>query len=177
MNGAPTFLDAGCGNGSYAVSQSWHDEYDYTGVDVDPGEVVEAQSRGLNAQEGDVHDLDFADDEFDRIVAKAVLEHVEDPLRATQELRRVLTPGGSLTVIVPSDRSYDVWGDYTHLRAFRRDALIYLLVDAGFDRASIGVSGRMGWASPGMALKSVARIIAPWTPYGYPRAWVAEARW
>lgn len=168
-------LDVGCGDGSTAVSRGWPTQYDYTGLDVDDDALIAAQTRGLDARKHDVTTgLDFSDGEFDRVVCKAILEHVPDPLAVAKECWRVLKPGGELLVIVPSDRSYDVWGDYTHLRGFRKDALRDLLTDAGFER--IDISPRTGWDSPGAFLKSAARILAPWTPYGFPRAWSATAQ-
>lgn len=171
----PRLLDVGCGDGRYASRKGWVDEYQYLGVDIDPNRVKTAQARGLDVRQHDVLDgLPFDDGAFDRVVAKAILEHVTDPLAAAEECRRVLAPKGTFIAIVPSDRSYDVWGDYTHLRAFRSDAFADLLTDAGFQRLTI--KPRMGWQSVGGAVKSIGRILAPWTPYGYPRAWVATAR-
>lgn len=40
--------------------------------------------------------LPFADDTFDLILSQAVLEHVPDPQRATDEMRRVLRPEGRI---------------------------------------------------------------------------------
>lgn len=174
MMSGKRLLDVGCGDGSYAIDQGWPVKHDYTGVDVDPDRVARAQQRGLDVTQGDiVEGLDYPEDSQDIVVAKAVLEHVEEPLTAARECRRVLKPDGTFRVIVPSDRSFDVWGDYTHLRAFRRDALRDLLEDAGFEVEMI--EPRMGWTSLGMVAKSVARILAPWTPYGFPRAWDATA--
>lgn len=166
-------LDVGCGDGLAAIKRGLH-EHEYVGIDVDPDKVERARERGLEVSHGDVcAGLSFDDNTFDRVIAKAVLEHVADPLEAARECRRVLKPDGWFTVIVPSDRSYDVWGDYTHKRAFRRDSLQDVLTHAGFRVDDI--HARMGWSSVGMAMKSLARMAAPWTPYGYPRAWQAEA--
>jgi len=168
-------LDVGCGDGSTAIDRGWPSKYDYTGVDIDADRLASARTRGLDVRNHDVtQGLDYETGAFDRVVCKAILEHVEDPLALAQECRRVLKPGGLLTVVVPSDRSYDVWGDYTHRRAFRRDAIQDLLTDADFHR--IQISPRTGWDSPGAFLKSIVRIAAPWTPYGFPRAWHATAR-
>lgn len=167
-------LDVGCGDGSTAIDRGWPQQFDYLGLDVDEEKLTAARTQGLNVQNHNADTgLDFPDGEFDRVVCKAVLEHVEQPLRVTKECRRVLEPGGRLLVIVPSDRSYDVWGDYTHLRAFRKDALRDLLEDAGFDTLDIQPYHPLD--SVGMAVKSATRILAPWTPYGYPRAWKATA--
>lgn len=174
MNAATKLLDVGCGDGQYALHQGWPTEYDYYGIDIDKSRIAAARRRGLDVSRGDVvHGLPYDNGEFDRVVAKAVLEHVADPLTAAQECQRVLRVGGQFDAIVPSDRSYDLWGDYSHRRGFRRDALSDLLADAGFRQ--IRIQPRMGWTSIGMALQSLYRIAAPWTPYGFPRAWHAQA--
>lgn len=49
----------------------------------------------------DIHDLGFADDEFDVAVCVSVLEHVPQPLQAIAELHRVLKPGGLIWVQLP----------------------------------------------------------------------------
>lgn len=168
-------LDVGCGDGSAAVDRGWPTRYDYEGIDIDEDRLASARTRGLDVRKHDVSQgLDYDDGEFDVVVCKAILEHVEEPLVVARECWRVLKPNGIITAIVPSDRSYDVWGDYTHLRAFRKDALRDLLEDARFHR--IKISPRTGWDSPGAFVKSVARMAAPWTPYGWPRAWHATAR-
>ncbi|MFD7551172.1 methyltransferase domain-containing protein [Streptomyces sp. NPDC059816] len=59
---------------------------------VAPGAPVEWQ-------QADVFDLPFADAEFDHVFVCFVLEHLPDPQGALTALRRVLRPGGSLTVI------------------------------------------------------------------------------
>ncbi len=46
----------------------------------------------------DVHDLTFADDSVGTIVCLETLEHVADPIRAVQEMWRVLRPGGVLAI-------------------------------------------------------------------------------
>lgn len=169
------FLDVGCGTGDVAISMGWNREYDeYVGLDIDRDAVADAQAKGLDARRYDVTEgLPFPANHFDRIVAKAVLEHLPDPTAVLRECYRVLKPGGTLRVVVPSDRSYDVWGDHTHKRAYRRDALGRQLEAGGF--SDYEISPRMGWSSVGQTLRSVYRIAAPWTPYGYPRAWDAEA--
>ncbi len=42
----------------------------------------------------DAHDLPFADETFDGVIAVAILEHVADPVRCVAEFARVLKPNG-----------------------------------------------------------------------------------
>lgn len=60
---------------------------------------------GCDIQEGpgvdrieDVHELSFDDDSVGTIICLETLEHVADPLRAVQEMHRVLRPGGVLAI-------------------------------------------------------------------------------
>lgn len=49
----------------------------------------------------DLHDLPLAEGAFDFVVCTEVLEHVRDPVRVLEELRRVLRPGGGLLLTTP----------------------------------------------------------------------------
>lgn len=49
----------------------------------------------------DVHDLPFADETFDAVVAQAVLEHVADPYRSVAEIHRVLKLDGLVYAEIP----------------------------------------------------------------------------
>jgi SAM-dependent methyltransferase len=65
---------------------------------------------------GDVQDLPLPDDSEDAIVCNAILEHVENPIKAAAELYRVLKPGGLCFMYVPflyyyhAEKGY--YGDY-----------------------------------------------------------------
>lgn len=62
----------------------------YIGCDVQPGPGVD--------QIEDVHALTFADDSIGTVVSFDTLEHIADPLRALQEIHRVLAPGGVVAI-------------------------------------------------------------------------------
>ena len=64
-----------------------------------------AEHIGCDIQEGpgvdrieDVHALTFADDSVGTIICLETLEHVRDPIRAVEEMHRVLKPGGVLAI-------------------------------------------------------------------------------
>lgn len=65
---------------------------------------------------GDIHNLPFADSSKEAILCLAVLEHVENPIKAMEELHRVLKPGGKLLIYVPFLYYYHAhegyYGDY-----------------------------------------------------------------
>jgi ubiquinone/menaquinone biosynthesis C-methylase UbiE len=49
----------------------------------------------------DAHDIPFADESFDAVIAQAVLEHVADPYRCMEEIHRVLKGQGLVYVETP----------------------------------------------------------------------------
>jgi SAM-dependent methyltransferase len=49
----------------------------------------------------DIHQMPFADRAFDVVLCNHVLEHVENDIRAMQEIHRVLRPGGFAILQVP----------------------------------------------------------------------------
>jgi len=65
---------------------------------------------------GDIHNLPFADNTKEAIICIAVLEHVENPIKAVDELYRSLKPGGKVLIYVPFLYYYHAhkgyYGDY-----------------------------------------------------------------
>jgi len=55
---------------------------------------------------GDIHRTTFADGTFDRVVANAVLPHLDDRAAALREIRRVLKPDGLLAISHPRGRRW-----------------------------------------------------------------------
>ncbi len=89
---------------------------------------------------GDVQNLDFcADNSYDTVICLEVLEHVQDPFKAIQELHRVLKPEGILILSVPHlSRLHDEPNDYYR---FTRYGLGCMLERAGFQVLSLQKRG------------------------------------
>jgi len=76
---------------------------------------------------GDIHHLPFEDNSLDGIVCMAVLEHVENPILAMQEMHRVLRPEGMLFLYVPFLYYYHAEvGYYRDFWRFTKDALHHM---------------------------------------------------
>jgi len=85
---------------------------------------------------GDIHDLPFSDNSQDAVVCMAVLEHVEDPKKACEEIKRVLKPGGYAFFYVPFLFYYHAeTGYYKDYWRFTKDSLNLLF--KGFSRLEI----------------------------------------
>ena len=79
---------------------------------------------------GDIHALPFDDNTQEAIVCMAVLEHVEDPVKAYKELYRVLKPGGYCFIYVPFLFYYHAEvGYYKDYWRFSEDAIRHLSRD------------------------------------------------
>lgn len=131
-------LDAGCGEGRH----SWDlvkGNYRVVSIDLDLEALSNnygfmkylktlGEARGtFCVVQGNVQALPFADATFDRIICSEVLEHVDDYFKAMAELVRVLKPGGTIGVSVPTwitevfywklDKNYSHPGG--HIRIFK----------------------------------------------------------
>ncbi|HVR76130.1 MAG TPA: class I SAM-dependent methyltransferase [Planctomycetota bacterium] len=72
------------------------------GVDLSPAKVARARMRGFQVEEADMHDLSrFEDGSFDAVLSSHTLEHAYEPGRVVLELRRLLSAGGLLFVVLP----------------------------------------------------------------------------
>ena len=148
-------LDMGCGGGRHAFELARRGA-DVVALDYSYDELVPVQGM-LNAMRaegevpvgsvtqavrGDALRLPFPDASFDRIVAAEVLEHIPADEDAMAELRRVLKPGGLISVTVPrywpekvcwalSDEYHEVAGG--HVRIYRGTELLDKLTRTGLE--------------------------------------------
>lgn len=79
---------------------------------------------------GDIHDLPMPNASLDAVICIAVLEHVEEPLKAMKEIYRVLKPGGFCFIYVPFLYYYHpLAGYYQDFYRFTYDGVKYLAKD------------------------------------------------
>ncbi|MDD4271828.1 MAG: methyltransferase domain-containing protein [Patescibacteria group bacterium] len=79
---------------------------------------------------GDIHNLPMPDASVDAIICIAVLEHVEEPLKAMKEIYRVLKPGGYAFFYVPFLYYYHPCENYYQdFYRFTYDGVKYLARD------------------------------------------------
>jgi len=92
-------LDIGCGANKVPGA---------IGMDINPRTAADV-----------IHDLDdlpypFADDEFDEVIGRHVIEHVRDPMAVMNELHRITRPGGTVKLVAPHWTNPDFATDLTH---------------------------------------------------------------
>lgn len=89
-------LDAGSGEGRY---RHYFDHTRYTGVDLAVGDSTWDYSTVDTL--GDLGFLPFADNTFDAAVCIQTMEHISEPMQVTNEIGRVLKPGGRYYLSAP----------------------------------------------------------------------------
>ncbi|MGD1058492.1 MAG: methyltransferase domain-containing protein [Solirubrobacteraceae bacterium] len=102
-------LDAGCGAAYGTILLAEAGALEVVGVDR-ASEVLDSVRTQMPSNvvlnEGDVTALPYENGRFDLVVCFEVIEHLDDPGRALDEFRRVLTPEGVLAVSSPNREVY-----------------------------------------------------------------------
>ncbi|KND48429.1 MAG: Alternative oxidase/tellurite resistance protein TehB [Parcubacteria bacterium C7867-005] len=83
-----------------------------------------------------VHNLDetpwpVEDSSVDLVFAHSVVEHLSDIVSFTDEVWRVLKPGGRVIITVPYFRSVDSFTDITHKHFFTSKSFDYFIKNSG----------------------------------------------
>jgi 2-polyprenyl-3-methyl-5-hydroxy-6-metoxy-1,4-benzoquinol methylase len=129
-------LDLGCRDGS--LTRAYAAGNEIVGVDADREALAAASKLGIETHWADLDEpLDFADASFDVVVAGELLEHLRDPHRIVDDVRRVLRPGGVFVASVPNAYRLknrlrfllgrDPEDDPTHLQMFAPHDVLTLL--------------------------------------------------
>jgi SAM-dependent methyltransferase len=161
-------LEAGCGVGAQTVILAANSpQAAFTSIDISGESLAEAQHQvqaagfsNVTFWRASIFDLPFGPACFDHVFVCFVLEHLPDPAGTLEALRRVLKPGGSITVIEGDHGSAYFHPDSVHARRaiqclvdLQRQAggdsligrqLYPLLVQAGY--RDVTVSPRMVYA-------------------------------
>ncbi len=137
-------LEAGCGTGEQtAILADQNPECTFVSIDIAGESLAMAEkalrSRGIQNvrfQPADVFNLPFARESFDHIFVCFLLEHIRAPMTALKALRKVLKPGGTITVI-----EGDHGSAYYHPRSEAAQATIQCLIDV---QAALGGNSLIG---------------------------------
>jgi len=100
-----TVLEVAPGPGYFSIELAKLGPYSITGVDLSHTFVEMARKKAADAgvridfRQGNAADLPFADDTFDFLLCRAAFKNFGQPVRALQEMCRVLKPGGRGLII------------------------------------------------------------------------------
>ncbi|MGI9537017.1 MAG: methyltransferase domain-containing protein [Desulfocapsaceae bacterium] len=100
-------LEAGCGTGAQTVILAANNpSAHFISVDLAEDSLTEAASAisahgfsNVSLEQQNIYELRYPENHFDHIFCCFVLEHLPDPDQALLKLKRVLKPGGTITVI------------------------------------------------------------------------------
>ena len=100
-------LDAGCGTGIFSTIFARNEASRVTGIDISEGSLGTARNlqnqfglQNVTFHKEDMLQLPFPDGSFDIVWAWGTVHHTTDPLKAVEELIRVLKNEGSLLLAV-----------------------------------------------------------------------------
>lgn len=127
-------LDLGAGENPHSDATTTMDVVDLPGIDV----VHDATDRPWP----------FDDNEFDRVTARHVLEHIQHPEDVFHEVARILTDEGRFEVVVPL--GLDARTDPTHVHEWTYETPAYFAAGSPYD---------YGWNLP---YRLVARRVDAW---------------
>ncbi len=65
----------------------------------------------------------FKENQFEEILAKDILEHLEKPDKCIRELWRISKKGCKIEITVPHYSSVNAWGDMTHVKPFSQHSM------------------------------------------------------
>jgi trans-aconitate methyltransferase len=102
-----TVLEAGCGVGAQTVTLAARSpSARFTSIDISSQSLDAAQQTtraagltNVTFRQADIFSLPFEADSFDHVFVCFVLEHLGQPMEALTRLKRLLKPGGTVTVI------------------------------------------------------------------------------
>lgn len=100
-------LEVGAGTGEHLASVR-HRFDNYVLTDINPELLREAERKfagrnDLSFQVEDATKLSFADATFDRLVSVYNLEHLPQPHLVLKEWKRVVRPGGTISIAIPAE--------------------------------------------------------------------------
>lgn len=156
-------LDCGCGEGFYLKIISELSSCQLYGFDCDEWALNRARQEldgsNIRLDQGDIYNLPYQDEEFDKIILSEVLEHLPDDVNALQEVKRVLKLGGILLITVPNYNYPFLWDPINkslealfqthikngfwagiwnmHARLYTVDEIIHIVEEVGLEMVSV----------------------------------------
>lgn len=132
-------LDIGCGLG-YLLS-GLDEDWDRYGLELSAFAAKHAGKWG-EIYVGDLDSAEYPEESFDVISIMHVIEHIDEPLKALLQIKKILKKGGDLLIATPDFDSgcarlfgdnFRLLHDDTHVSLFSSESMHRFLRDHGFD--------------------------------------------
>lgn len=97
-------LEVGTGAGAFVRAiKDYRPDLEIVGSDIDISSVRRARKldKGGKYDKADVHNLPYKDNSLDAVLAFDVIEHLDSPQKALNEIKRVLKRGGIVHAAIP----------------------------------------------------------------------------
>lgn len=153
---AKNVLEVGCGAGMFTDAISGYaKKIKVFGCDVDKPAIEEAKSGKHNVQYkvGSLYKLPYKAKNFDSVISFDVFEHLENPEKAFNEVKRVLVPQGIFHLYVPCEGNlYTIYGLAKvfgfipklkfagHIQQYKTKDLMHMAESSGFEIKNVRYS-------------------------------------
>lgn len=143
----PKLLDIGCALG-FMLQEAKAAGWEPAGVETSAFAAQYAEEHsGCPVYSGTLQQAGFSDDSFDVVTLMDVIEHLADPRALTDEIYRILRPGGILFLTAPNfgslfvtlygSQAYGIGPD-EHVSYFQPATISRLLRQSGFTKLTTG---------------------------------------
>jgi 2-polyprenyl-3-methyl-5-hydroxy-6-metoxy-1,4-benzoquinol methylase len=95
VGATPRLLEIGCGTGVFLAKARKHGFY-VEGLELSSYAAEFVRNMGIAVQTKSIEDADFAEDTWDVIVMREVIEHLPHPMESLKTIHKWLKPGGVL---------------------------------------------------------------------------------
>ncbi|MFC0271689.1 class I SAM-dependent methyltransferase [Metabacillus herbersteinensis] len=128
-------IDIGCGDGYGSYKLTSEGGYRVVGVDLS-SEMIrlakERESEELTFLQGDINQLPFENEEAAAILTINCIEWTSDPLRALEELRRIVKPAGYLCIAILGPTSHPRENSFNRL--YQKDVICNTMMPWEFEQ-------------------------------------------
>lgn len=162
------FLDLGCGPGfvSGEIARN-HRNLSILGMDISKellsvaSEIVQPQHSNLTFQEGNSYATQLNKESVDIVYSRLLYQHLEEPLKAMAEAKRILKPGGKLCVLDVDDQFQCFYPDLKTFPQLQNLAQKYQKINGGnrhIGRALPHLMSKSGYKNIKYICKSVSTL-------------------
>jgi 2-polyprenyl-3-methyl-5-hydroxy-6-metoxy-1,4-benzoquinol methylase len=142
-------LDIGCGVG-FLLEQAKKRGWDIYGTEYSQKAIDICRDKGIEMKKGSIDSSTFNKKDFDVIISIEVIEHLNNPNREIEEIKKLLRNGGLFYCTTPNFNSlnryylkdkYNIIGYPEHLTYYTKKTLNKLMTKHGFKKKKLLSTG------------------------------------